>query len=111
MSLNKKRSLLEKAQNIAPNYFEVYKIRAYIEGEHRNIYQAVENFEIAVSLTKSKEDQARILLLYATFYVKNVEDYLKAEEIIVRAEELSPDNVDILLEKNRILMRLGVFGK
>ncbi|PIC98215.1 NB-ARC domain-containing protein [Sporosarcina sp. P29] len=111
MSLNKKRSLLEKAQNIAPSYFEIYKIRAYIESEHRNIYQAVENFEIAVNLTKTKEDKARILLLYATFYVKNVEDYLKAEEIIGEAEVLSPENVDILLEKNRILMRLGKFDE
>ncbi|MFL9651716.1 NB-ARC domain-containing protein [Exiguobacterium chiriqhucha] len=103
------RLYLEKAINIAPDYFEVYKAQAFIEGNHSNIFKAEQSYEIALSKALDNEDISRISLLYATFYVLKVEDYIRALEIIEEADKLTPDNIDILLEKHRIMMRLGKF--
>ncbi|PFC21692.1 hypothetical protein CN264_24615 [Bacillus cereus] len=110
-NLNESRTYLEKAVNIAPNYFEVYKVQAFIESNHNNIYKAEQSYEIALSQCTSLEDKARVALLYATFYVLKVEDYPRALEIIEEANEFAPNNLEILLEKIRVLMRLGRFNE
>ncbi|MGX1266438.1 LuxR family glucitol operon transcriptional activator [Rossellomorea marisflavi] len=107
--LSKARGYLEKAINISPDYFEVYKVQAFIEANHNNIFKAEQSYEIALNKCLNAEDKARVALLYATFYVLKVEDYPRALEIIEEANEISPKTLEILLEKNRILMRLGKF--
>lgn len=108
-NLNKARVYLEKAVNVAPDYFEVYKVQAFIEGNHNNIFKAEQSYDIALNKCLNDEDKARVALLYATFYVLKVEDYPRALEIIDEANAISPKNLEILLEKNRIMMRLGKF--
>lgn len=107
--LSKSRSYLEKAINIAPDYFEVYKIQAFIEGNHNNIFKAEQSYDIALNKCMQDEDRARVSLLYATFYVLKVEDYIRALEIINEADSLLLNTIEIMLEKHRILMRLGKF--
>ncbi|MGG0593531.1 NB-ARC domain-containing protein [Priestia megaterium] len=108
-NLNQARIFLEKAVNVAPDYFEVYKVQAYIEGEHKNIFKAEQSYDIALNKCLNAVDKARVGLLYATFYVLKVEDYPRALEIINEADATLPNNFKILLEKNRIMMRLGKF--
>lgn len=108
-NLSEARFYLEKAINVAPNYFEVYKVQAFIEANHNNIYTAEQSYDIALSKCINVEDKARVSLLYATFYVLKVEDYPPALEIINEANKMLPKNLEILLEKNRIMMRLGRF--
>lgn len=108
-SLAKSRVYLEKAMNVAPDYFEVYKIQAFIEAKYNNIFKAEQNYDIALEKCDNNEDRARILLLYATFYVLKVEDYPQALSIVDKANELAPKTIEILLEKTRILMRMGRF--
>lgn len=107
--LTKARIYLEKAINVAPDYFEVYKVQAFIEGNHNNIFKAEQSYDIALNRCLNPEDKARVALLYATFYVLKVEDYPRALEIIDEANKILPKNLEILLEKNRIMMRLGKF--
>lgn len=107
--LNTARKYLESAVNVAPDYFEVYKIQAFIEGNHNNIFKAEQSYDIALNKCKRDEDKARVALLYAAFYVLKVEDYPRALEIINEANAILPKQLEILLEKNRILMRLGKF--
>lgn len=107
--LTKARIYLEKAINVAPDYFEVYKVQAFIEGNHNNIFKAEQSYDIALNKCLNPEDKARVALLYATFYVLKVEDYPRALGIIDEANKILPKNLEILLEKNRIMMRLGKF--
>lgn len=107
--LTKSRIFLDKAIDIAPDYFEVYKIQAFIEGTHNNIFKAEQSYEISLNKCMQNEDRARVSLLYATFYVLKVEDYIRALEIINEADRLLPNTIEIMLEKHRILMRLGKF--
>ncbi|RXK18524.1 NB-ARC domain-containing protein [Macrococcus sp. DPC7161] len=108
-NLTKAREYLDKAINVAPNYFEVYKVQAFIEGNHNNIYKAEQSYDIALNRCMEAENKARVALLYSTFYVLKVEDYPRALEIIEEADRNLPNNLEILFEKNRILMRLGKF--
>ncbi|RNB70408.1 NB-ARC domain-containing protein [Brevibacillus panacihumi] len=100
---------VDKAANISPDYFEVYKIKAYILAEKMELFNALTNYQIALEKCEGKFERATILLLFAVFYVIKMYELEKALELILEAESYRPNEVVILLEKSRILMYLGKY--
>lgn len=100
---------LDKALSIAPDYFEVYKIKAFISAENENWYNAIENYRIAVGLCTNNREKASVLYLFSYFYTVKMPDYEEAKNLIIEADSLYPDNLVIRMQKARILTYLGEY--
>lgn len=103
--------MCDKAKNIAPDFFEVYKIQAFIDAEHNEYYGAIKNYEIALSKANTNKEKAIVYYLFAVFYTIKMEELDTALEYILKADELLPNTVDILLDKARIFMYHGKFSE
>ncbi|WP_161877850.1 NB-ARC domain-containing protein [Alkalibacterium sp. MB6] len=101
--------LIQKAENVAPEYFEVYKIKAFINAENNNIMDAIESYRTAIENTTSDNEKASVYFLFSGFYTLKVEDYIKSLEYIDLANTIIPNNAVIVSEKARIHMYLGEF--
>ncbi len=99
----------EKAMNIAPNFFEIYKIKAFIEAERGEYYGAISNYEIALSKCESTKEKAIVCFLFSVFYAIKMQDLDNALEYIEKADNYIPNNIEILLEKARVYMFLGKY--
>lgn len=102
---------VEKAANISPDYFEVYKIKAFILAERTELYGALDNYQIALDKCETDLEKASVLFLFAVFYVIKLLDPSTALELILKAEEICPDEIMIVSEKARILMYLGKYNE
>ncbi|TVX96666.1 tetratricopeptide repeat protein [Cohnella terricola] len=102
---------VEKAANISPDYFEVYKIKAFIMAEKTELFGALNNYQIALDKCDTEFERASVLYLFAVFYVIKLTEHTKALELILEAEKICPDEIMILLEKARILMYLGKYNE
>lgn len=100
---------IEKAGNISPDYFEVYKIKAFISAEKNELFDAINNYKIAISKCNDLYEKASVLFLFSVFYVIKLSEYDIALELILQAEKYRPDELQIQLEKSRILMYLGKY--
>ncbi|XRG76984.1 NB-ARC domain-containing protein [Rossellomorea sp. GAMAL-10_SWC] len=100
---------LDKALSIAPDYFEVYKIKAFISAENENWYNAIENYRIAVEMCKNNKEKASVLYLFSYFYTVKMPDYEEAKNLIIEADKLNPGNLVIRMQKARILTYLGEY--
>ncbi|WP_394627023.1 tetratricopeptide repeat protein [Bacillus cereus] len=101
---------INKASNISPDYFEVYKIKAFIAAENDEQFDAITNYRTALESCEEKFEEATILYLFSVFYTIKMQDPHQAEELIVRAEEILPKEPIILLEKARVLTYLGKYN-
>lgn len=99
----------EKAKNIAPDFFEVYKIQAFLDAERSENYRAINNYEIALSKCETSKEKSIVCCLFATFYVIKMQEYDMALEYIDLADTLNPNTSEILLEKARVYMFLGKY--
>ena len=102
---------LQKAQSIEPNFFEVYKVKAFLEAEKGELYGAINNYDIAFSKCKTDRERARVWYLFSVFYTIKMQDTDSALEYILKAESFSPETNDILLEKVRVLTFLGKYAE
>lgn len=100
----------EKAQNIAPDFFEVYKILAFINAEKANYFAAMSNYELSIAKANG-ESKAIVYYLYSVFNTIKMKDYHNALLLIEFAQEIVPINYEIFLEKARIYMLLGKYGE
>jgi tetratricopeptide (TPR) repeat protein len=100
---------VEKAINIAPNYFEVYKIKAFILANKREFYGALTNYQIALDKCETTFERATVLVLFSVFYILKLPDFPRALELIEEAEGYIPEALVIKLEKARVLMCLGKY--
>lgn len=97
----------KKATNIAPNYFESYKILGYILGCKGELYEADNNYIIAKEKCDNAIDKARIYFIHSKFTTIGLSDHEEALSLIEKANELLKDNVTILYEQSRLLTYLG----
>ena len=102
-------SEIDKAQIIAPDYFEVYKIRAFVMAEKGEGFLAINNYKIALSKTDTDKERAIILYLFSVFYTIKLANYDEALKCINEAVELDNNSYQIQLEKSRILMMIGEY--
>lgn len=100
---------VNKAANISPNYFEVYKIRAFIQSNNNDFYGAMSSYEIAIEKSEKAFERATIIHMFSIFHVLKLEDYETALSLIEEANDCAPNNFSILIEKARIFMYLGKF--
>ena len=99
----------EKAQNIAPNFSEIYKIKAFIDAERGEYYGAISNYEIALLKCQNDREKAIIHYLFSIFYTVKMQELDYGLEHIEEADRLYPDSSEILLEKTRVYMYLGKY--
>lgn len=101
--------LCERAASICPNFFEVYKIQAFINAERGEIYGAIHNYEIAFTKCKTDQERAIICYLFSKFYSVKMQNLDYAKEYIDKADTYLPDREEILLEKARVSIFSGKF--
>lgn len=101
----------EKAMNIAPDFFEIYKIKAFIEAERGEYYGAVSNYEIALLKCDTSKEKAIVCYLFSVFYTIKMQDLDYALEYIEKADKYMPNTIEILLEKARVYMYLGKYSE
>lgn len=101
---------INRAERIAPDYFEVYKIKAFINAENGNLSDAVDAYRIALENTENSRERASIYLMYSMFYTLKMSDALNAKTYIDYAIELEPNEAMLLLEKSRVYASLGNFS-
>lgn len=102
-------NLIEKASNIAPDYFEVYKIKAFIYATKNEYYNALENYNIAIAKCLNNFERASVLYLKSVFYTIKLQDYDNSLLTINIADKEYPNQITILMEKSRVLMMLGKY--
>ncbi|WP_242294603.1 NB-ARC domain-containing protein [Bacillus cereus group sp. BfR-BA-01381] len=102
---------INKASNISPDYFEVYKIKAFIAAENDEQFDAITNYRTALESCEEKFEEATILYLFSVFYTIKMQDFHQAEELINKAQEILPTEPLILLEKSRVLTYLGKYSE
>jgi len=102
---------INKASNIAPDYFEVYKIKAFIAAENDEQYDAINNYRTALESCENEFEKSTILYLFSVFYTIKMQDYHMGEELINRAEDISFNEPIIKLEKARVLTYLGKYNE
>ena len=101
--------IAEIATNIAPNYFECYRIKGFLNANAKNLSEAIKNYEIAINKCTRDLEYAISYYVFSFFYTVTMEDNEKANELICKAEKYFPDNPEIQLQKVRTMTRLGKF--
>ena len=94
-----------KASSIEPDFFEVYKVKAFLEAEKGELYGAINNYNIALSKCTTDRERARVCFLFSVFYTVKMQDIDSALEYILKAEEYAPDTNDILLEAKEYFIK------
>ena len=102
---------LEKAASIEPDFYEVYKTKAFLEAEKGELYSAMNNYNIALTKCTSDKERAVVYYLFAVFNIVKMQDIDSALEQIVKAEEYSPESYEIRLEKVRVYTYLGKYDE
>lgn len=100
---------LKKASSVAPDYFEVYKIDAFISAEAVNYPRAQEYYRIALENTDDPVSIATIHYNLSVFYSIKLQDYPNAKQNIKEANKLVPNNDRITLEMVRAFTNMGEF--
>ena len=100
---------VNKAEEIAPNFSECYKVKAFLYANFDNLSEAIKNYQIAVNKCKTDLEFSTVYYAYASFYTVVMNDNQKALELIKLAENYMKDDIEISLQKARILSRLGRF--
>lgn len=100
---------LNKAASIAPDYFEVYKIKAFIAAENKDWYEAINSYRTAVESCNDDFERASVLYLFSVFYTVKMENFESAKELIIEAVKLYPHFNTLKIEKARVLTYLGEF--
>ncbi|NKD39336.1 AAA family ATPase [Enterococcus casseliflavus] len=101
--------MIKKAENVAPDYFEVYKIKAFINAESGNLMDAITSYRIAIENAHDDIEKASVCYLFSVFYTLKIQDYIKARELIEEAQKYAGKEPRITLERGRVFMYLGEF--
>ena len=84
-SLNK----VNEAKNIDPNYFEVYRVSAFIKATQGDLMSAEEDYQLGLEISPNN---IRLLFYYAQFLLFNLEDVDNALKYAKRVYEIKPDH-------------------
>lgn len=58
---------LEKAASIEPDFFEVYKVKAFLYAEKGELYGAIQNYDIALTKCQNDVEKAKVCYLLSVF--------------------------------------------
>ncbi len=102
---------ISKAISIEPNFFEVYKVKAFLEGEKGELYGAIENYNIALQKCGTDKERAIVCYLFSVFYTIKMQDIDSALEYIEKADKYLPNTSEIILEKVRVYSFCGKYDE
>lgn len=100
---------IDIATLIAPNYFECYKIKAFLAAEFSKWFDAITSYEKALIKCENDDERAIVLYLFSGFYTVKYIDYDKALDYILESERLSNGEFDIKLQKAKVYIKIGKF--
>lgn len=103
--------LVERAMSVAPEYFEVYKIKAYINAENNNLFEAINSYRTAIENARNGIEKASVYYLFSRFYKLKMNDFEEAKKMIDMADTNYPNDSSILLEKSRVQVFLGQYDE
>ena len=101
------KAFIDKAKEVAPNYFEVYKISAFIAASTGDIFTADNEYQTAL---QCKRDYAPLLYLYAGFKMRYLDDFKDALSLTNAAEKLDTNNLQIKIQKSRLYTFLNEYA-
>lgn len=96
---------LDQAKGIVPNYFELYRVSAFIKSFKGDLLGAEEDYKIAIEL---EPDNARLLFFYSGFLMYQMDDIESAIPFSKRAYELRPDAPEAVMMYARCI---GYYGE
>jgi len=97
LSLSRKRRYaeamgkLDEARAILPQYFEIYRVGAFLKASSDDLLGAEEDYKIALDLEPAN---ARLLYFYAGFLVRHMQDAALALPYAEQAYSLRPESVE-----------------
>ncbi|WP_298964095.1 NB-ARC domain-containing protein [uncultured Methylobacterium sp.] len=97
---------LQRASDLSPNYFEVHRVRAFLDVAREDYVAAEDSYESAISLAPNR---APLRVWYAGFLSRHLGDNERALEQLIEAERISPDSPTVCIETARILQYLRDF--
>jgi LuxR family glucitol operon transcriptional activator len=80
---------VNEAKNIDPNYFEVYRVSAFIKATQGDILSAEEDYELGLEIAPNNK---RLLYYYAQFLLFSLEDSEKALQYAQQVYEQEPNH-------------------
>lgn len=101
-------SLVDKAKELSPGYYEVHRVEAWVNAQNGNTLAAKNAYEAAYELA---QDCPQLLVWYAGFLQRHENDYELALELFDKALKISPDNVYAIIERARLQLHMGHFEK
>jgi LuxR family transcriptional regulator, glucitol operon activator len=91
---------IERARDLSPNYFEVYRVKAHLNVEQDDFLSAEAAYETAISLA---DQRPALRLWFAGFLSRKLGDQDRALSQLFRAEDLAPDSAVVKMETARVL--------
>lgn len=92
-------SLFQKAENIKPDFFEIYKIKAFVYSQ-KNPFIANEYYRTSLSNTRTTVEKAYVLYFYASFQILSGDTFMALENIESAKNELGNTyEIQILMAK------------
>ena len=91
---------IERARDLSPNYFEVYRVKAFLHVEQEDYFSAEAAYETSISLADARPS---LRLWFAGFLSRKLGDQDRALAQLLKAEELAPASALVKLETARVL--------
>jgi len=99
---------IERARDLSPNYFEVYRVRAFLHVEQEDYFSAEADYESAIALADKRPS---LRLWFAGFLSRKLGDQERALAQLLKAEELAPGSALVKLETARVFQYQRKFAE
>jgi Tfp pilus assembly protein PilF/cold shock CspA family protein len=96
---------LRKATDMAPNYFEVYRVEAFLAFKRDNVLRAENAYDRAISL---RPDHAPLRRWYGGFLLR-INEFNRAKIQLEKAIEIDPKKSVLRLELARVCVALRLY--
>ena len=107
VDLNRAEKFVARAREMAPEYFEVLRVEAFVRHQKNEIVEAKAAYEAAVDL---RPDHAPLRFWYAQFLLRQ-QDLDGASLQIAEAERLCPNATPVLIEAARVLLYRKLYAE
>ncbi|SFB87763.1 Tetratricopeptide repeat-containing protein [Flagellimonas taeanensis] len=97
---------VNEAKSILPNYFEVYRVGAFIKATYGDLLGAETDYKTGLSIAP---DNPRLLYFYGNFLLINLNDLENAVEYAKKVYELRPESPYPTFLLTRILSTIGEY--
>ncbi|QDV27367.1 NB-ARC domain-containing protein [Aureliella helgolandensis] len=98
----------DQARELAPTFYETYRVSAWIKNASGDIVGAQEDYEEALELNPNS---VKVLYFYAQFQLRAFDDAEAAERLLVKAAGHASDSPEIKLELARCNLYQSKFSK